>query len=599
MDKFTNYLLLSLAALFPVLIACVFFEVNKRTKFNKLNFWVKQVIYGSTFGILAILGTHFGIKFEYATANVRDASVIISGLCFGWPAGIIAGFIGGFERLIIGFIDPAMEFTQIACSVSTFIAGLAAAGLRKFIFDDERPRIMSGFFLGFVIETFHLFMVFVTRMDDYAKAYIVIQYCTAPMLIANSISVLLALFALRVLEFGKETFKKPDFKSLPHQTIIYLAMVVFFAFVGSTLFMAFFEKSMNSRLAEGVVITLSNGVKISEEDLLTNIHLYINTFLEIIVFGIVFVEMNLLSKKLVTDNLEQTNKSLKKITAGNLDEVVQKVGITEFDELSTGINHTVTALKGYIDAANKRIDEELAFAKSIQTSVLPNVFPAFPDRKELDIYASMKTAKEVGGDFYDFYFSATYKFNFTIADVSGKGIPAALFMMRAKQAIKSLAETNCPIDEVLTRANNSLCEGNDAGMFVTAWTGAIDLKTGVLSFANGGHNPPLVKRGNGKFEYLRTKPNMVLAGMEGMKYTPNEMKLEKGDIVYLYTDGVTEAINEKGEQFGEKRLQEALNSKEFKTSKDLCEHITKVHNKFTGKADQFDDITMVAFKYLG
>ncbi len=200
---------------------------------------------------------------------------------------------------------------------------------------------------------------------------------------------------------------------------------------------------------------------------------------------------------------------------------------------------TVAALKRYIDEAAARIDKELEFAKNIQSSALPSVFPAFPQRKDFDIHATMHTAKEVGGDFYDFYITDGNILNFLIADVSGKGIPAAMFMMRAKTQLKSLTESGLSMDEVFTRGNNGLCEGNDAGMFVTAWQGGLNLETGLVSFANAGHNPPLVKHKDGSFEYLKSRAGLVLAGMEGLKYKEQELNLSAGDIIFLYTDGVT------------------------------------------------------------
>lgn len=325
----------------------------------------------------------------------------------------------------------------------------------------------------------------------------------------------------------------------------------------------------------------------------------LNSFMEVIVFAVLFTLIYSLLDKSVVKKIEVINDDLNTITKGNLDTKVDVRSSKEFSSLSDDINFTVDALKGYIDAANRRIDEELKFAKSIQESVLPSTFPAFPDRKEFDIHATMHTAKQVGGDFYDFYFSNSKRFTFTIADVSGKGIPAALFMMRAKQALKSLTQTNIPINEVFEKGNNNLCEGNEAGMFVTAWSGSIDLETGILSFANGGHNPPLIKRANGKFEYLHSKPNMVLAGMDGLPYKYNELTLEPGDIVYLYTDGVTEAITKDREQFGEERLQNVLNSKDYTSCDEICDAVYKAVTEFVGDADQFDDITMLAFKYNG
>ena len=256
-------------------------------------------------------------------------------------------------------------------------------------------------------------------------------------------------------------------------------------------------------------------------------------------------------------------------------------------------------MKHYIAEASARIDKELEFAKNIQGSALPNVFPAFPKRHDFDIFASMNPAKEVGGDFYDFYMTHDEKLHFLVADVSGKGIPAAMFMMRAKTELKSLTEADVPLEEVFTHGNAALCEGNDAGMFVTAWQGGLDLSTGIVRFANAGHNPPLVRHGDGRFEYLKSKVGFVLAGMDGVRYREQELLLQPGDIIYLYTDGVTEAQNADGELYGEKRLKKAINSVEFGSMEELCTYIKGDVDAFVGEAPQFDDITMVALKYIG
>ncbi len=330
-----------------------------------------------------------------------------------------------------------------------------------------------------------------------------------------------------------------------------------------------------------------------------NVALYVNTFLEILVFAILFGIIYLLIKRVVVNQIKNINSSLSKITGGDLNEVVNVRTNVEFASLSDDINTTVDTLKRYINEASARIDAELEFAKQIQISALPNVFPAFPKRRDFDIFASMKPAKEVGGDFYDLYMTGTDTLHILIADVSGKGIPAAMFMMRAKTELKSLTESDLPINEVFTRGNAALCEGNDAGMFVTAWQGDIDLVNGVVRYVNAGHNPPVVRHKDGKFEFLRSKAGFVLAGMEEMRYKAQEFQLTEGDIIYLYTDGVTEATNAENILYGNDRLLEKLNSEEWADMEDLCKNIKSDVDGFVGDASQFDDITMLAFRYIG
>jgi len=330
-----------------------------------------------------------------------------------------------------------------------------------------------------------------------------------------------------------------------------------------------------------------------------NVSVGVTTVMQIMVFAALFIMIYVLVNRLVVKNIYQINESLSAITEGKLDTVVNVRSHEEFDALSNDINTTVETLKRYIADAAARIDAELAFAKAIQHSAMPSVFPPYPNRREFDIHAAMYTAKEVGGDFYDFYFIDEDTLVFLIADVSGKGIPAAMFMMRSKTLIKSCAESGMSVEEVFITANEKLCEGNDAGMFVTAWMGLLNVKTGVLTFANAGHNPPLLKRADGSFEYLRSRAGFVLAGMEGIRYRKNEMQLNPGDTICLYTDGVTEATDTNEKLYGEERLLSLLNSHPVVSAQSTCEAVKADVDAFVGEAEQFDDITMLCLRYNG
>ena len=337
----------------------------------------------------------------------------------------------------------------------------------------------------------------------------------------------------------------------------------------------------------------------SEAMVSRDVSLKVFTALQIAIFGALFALIFILVRRLVVKNIYKVNHSLSKITEGKLDTVVDVRSHVEFDSLSNDINATVDTLKRYIKEAEERIDAELAFAKAIQHSALPSVFPPYPNRTEFEIYATMHTAKEVGGDFYDFYFIDDENLAFLMADVSGKGIPAAMFMMTSKTIIKSLAESGMSVEQVFTYANEKLCEGNDAGMFVTAWMGILNVKTGKVLFANAGHNPPLIKHADGTYEYLKSRAGFVLAGMEGVRYRKNELELEPGDAIYLYTDGVTEATDLNNELYGEERLYNVLAANKDADTKTICELIKEDVDKFVDEAPQFDDITMLALKYNG
>ena len=244
----------------------------------------------------------------------------------------------------------------------------------------------------------------------------------------------------------------------------------------------------------------------------------------------------------------------------------------------------------------ERISTELNLASDIQSNMLPNIFPAFPERNDFDIYATMDPAKEVGGDFYDFFFVDDRHLALVIADVSGKGVPAAMFMVITKTLIKDHTQLGLSPSEVFTRVNNILCEGNDAGLFVTAWMGVLDLDTGILSYANAGHNHPVVML-NGETSFLKSKPGFVLAGMENIKYSQFELQLHRGDKIFLYTDGATEATNLDNELYGEERLITCLRKQLGKNVEDTLHGVRDDIDKFVGKAEQFDDLTLLAFDY--
>ena len=251
-----------------------------------------------------------------------------------------------------------------------------------------------------------------------------------------------------------------------------------------------------------------------------------------------------------------------------------------------------------ITAEKERIGAELNVATQIQADMLPRIFPAFPERQEFDIYATMNPAKEVGGDFYDFFLVDDDHLAVVIADVSGKGVPAALFMVIAKTLIKNHAQNKETPGEVFTNTNEQLCEGNDAGLFVTAWMGVLQISTGHFVYVNAGHNPPLLRRAGGSFEWLKSRPGFVLAGMEGVRYRENEMELAPGDVLYLYTDGVTEATDAHQQLFGEERLQAALNEQPMLPVGQMLSKIKGCIDTFVGEAEQFDDITMLGLEYL-
>lgn len=250
-------------------------------------------------------------------------------------------------------------------------------------------------------------------------------------------------------------------------------------------------------------------------------------------------------------------------------------------------------------AERERIETELAFASSIQENALPNEFPAFPGRKDFDIFASMTPAKAVGGDFYNYFLTDEDHLILMIGDVSGKGVPAALFMMENCILLRGKAEAGGTPAEILESVNEYVCGHNKMDMFFTLWMGVLELSTGVITFTNAGHEDAAVFRKGGGFELFRTKHGFVCGGMPGIRYRNSEMKLEKGDKLFLYTDGVPEATDGNNCMFAEKRMLEALNEYQDGTPQEILEGVRRNVERFVGDAPQFDDLTMLCLEYRG
>ena len=795
------YVRLLVISLVPIGLSVGFYLLRRLSFIKKIPYAAMQVIIGLFFGGASVFGTEFGVLIDGAVINVRDAAPLCAGLIFGAPSGIIAGFIGGVERWF-AVMWGAGEYTRLACTISTILAGFFAGALRKFLFDNKRPTWGLGFATGAVMEVVHLSLVFVTHLNDTAQAYDVIKRCALPMIFVNSFAVMASLLIITIISSGIH-HSEHRARGISNKIQARLLLCVLLAYLITTVFVyllqtstsvtnaqtllrenisdikneitdsldtdlfercdkiRIFEESgidrsleslaseyevseinivdsngiitdstepdfigfdMNSGSQSAEFMVLTTGTKrysqeygpvsydqsiyrkyvgmsmlrggfvqigLGDEDFRENIgkrvsrlasfrhistdgymiiadeneriistaltgkssrlsvsglsvqdapktgelyraavygekciclydyvegyhvfamipeadvfatrdaSVYVNSFMEVLVFAAMFCLIYLLIKRHVVDNIRTVNNDLGKIINGNLDTVVNVRGSEEFASLSDDINSTVDTLKHYIVEAASRIDKELAFAKSIQHSALPSIFP---DEPSFDLYATMDTAKEVGGDFYDFYRLRDGRLVFLIADVSGKGIPAAMFMMTSKTMIKNLAESGLPLDEVMTEANKKLCETNEAGMFVTVWIGILDTSTGHVDFVSAGHNPPLLYRAGSGYEYLKAKVSFVLAGMDGVKYRRQELELAPGDKLYLYTDGVTEATDPENALYGEDRLKTYLNAHSGDGARATLEGVRADVDSFVGSAEQFDDITMLILEYKG
>ena len=308
-----------------------------------------------------------------------------------------------------------------------------------------------------------------------------------------------------------------------------------------------------------------------------------------------------LLNRMIARPIDKTNDALARITAGDLEARVDAHETSEFESLSSGINSTVDTLQGWIAEAESRMDAELETAKAIQESALPQVFPPYPDILRFDIYATMKAAKQVGGDFYDFFLiggadTDAGKLGFVMADVSGKGVPAALFMMKAKTQIRDYLENGVALSDAVENANRLLCDGNEAGMFVTAWVGVLDYTTGHVDYVNAGHNPPLLWQYDGGWRWLKQKSGLPLGLFDGVPYKTHSVDCKPGDQFLLYTDGVTEAMDVDGALYGEERLEQLVNENYFLHPRRLVQAVHRDVSVHARGAEQSDDITILALE---
>lgn len=351
------------------------------------------------------------------------------------------------------------------------------------------------------------------------------------------------------------------------------------------------------------------GVDVSMPNLQNNIiHFLIRVIVAVVFvvlvavwFYFVFVKRRIVNpinmlksaSKNMVDNLENQEEIQFSIKTGN-----------EIEELFESFSQMYYEMIDYIEklsavmAEKERIGAELDVATQIQASMLPCIFPAFPDRDELDIYATMTPAKEVGGDFYDFFMVDERHVAIVMADVSGKGVPAALFMVIGKTLIKDHTQSGRNLGEVFTEVNNILCESNDNGMFITAFEGVLDLVTGEFRYVNAGHEMPFIYRKDEGYEAYKIRPGFVLAGMENIKYKEQKIQLNIGDRIFQYTDGVTEATDKDNQLYGMDRLNRILNKECQTCSPEKTLELVKADiDAFVGDNDQFDDITMLCIEY--
>ena len=322
-----------------------------------------------------------------------------------------------------------------------------------------------------------------------------------------------------------------------------------------------------------------------------------------------FIAFSIWSAKRFVEPILELKDGVKQIAQGNLDKTLSLQTGDEIEQLADSVNDMTAALKTYIadlsavTAEKERIATELSVARHIQEGMLPKTFPAFPDKTEFDIYASMHAAKEVGGDFYDFYLVDEDHLAVTIGDVSGKGVPAALFMVVAKTVLQNnmlLLKKAEALGEIMARANDRLCRDNEEDMFVTVFMGLLDIRSGEFSYVNAGHNRPLLRQGKNGFTWLPKADTCMMGLMEGMEFPVRKLQLNPGDCLFLYTDGVTEAMDPEGRLFSDEKLEALLKAvPSGKAAKDILALVSEAVKAHAGNAEQSDDVTMLGLIYKG
>ena len=332
------------------------------------------------------------------------------------------------------------------------------------------------------------------------------------------------------------------------------------------------------------------------------LHVILWTLTAIVLFIIVY---SVILRRGIIKPIKTLTKEAERFAKTNLPSG-EPINIRQKDEvgiLARAVEKMETDIARYtenltvITAEKERVNTELSVATRIHANMLPSIFPAFPNRKEFDIFATMNPAKEVGGDFYDFFMVDERHLAIVMADVSGKGVPAALFMVIGKTLIKDHTWPGKDLGSVFDEVNELLCESNSEGLFITAFEGVLDLVSGEFRFVNAGHEIPYICKKNGKFEPYKIRAGFVLAGMEGMRYKCGEMQLEAGDKIFQYTDGITEAANVRMELYGMDRLTAVLGENSDLPPGELLPAVKRDIDNFVGEAPQFDDITMLCLEY--
>ncbi|MCK5095240.1 MAG: SpoIIE family protein phosphatase [Spirochaetes bacterium] len=566
-------------------------DIQDRTK--KI---IRTVLLTLLFGGMAIFATLRGIDFMGAVANARDLAPLIAGMLGGPVAGIGAGLIGGVHRFFYG------GFTSTPCGIATIIAGLVGGVIYRL----NKGNFISPLFaviLGIAMESFHMLLVLlISRPFD--QALLVVKNLALPMIVSNALG--LGLFSLIIQNYIKKHIIEAAKKKTENELgVVNLLQTSILPSISSEMKeepeMDFSFEELIPFMAREVY---KKGIVLFNKDDKADKIFYIQKGLmklveinKIVGEGTIIGETGIFSpyhKRTLTAVCE-TDLEVFAIDQEKIFKVLYQSPSLLLGLLQLSIKRFSVNLKETI-AEKEQIESELKIARSIQASMLPT---RFPERKDIDIFAIMEPAWEVGGDFYDFFFIDKNKICMIIGDVSGKGITAALFMVISKTLLKTESLRGLEPGDILFRVNNLLYPDNEECMFVTVFCSILDLKTGELQYANAGHNPPLLYTDSDGFQFIDVNKGFVLAGMDNTKFVTEKMYLKSDDLIFLYTDGVTEAMNPDQKQFSNNRLLQTLSNLKGKKVQKCIEGVREEVRSFVKEETQSDDITMLALKYNG
>ncbi len=545
---------------------------------------------------------------ELTQMRPTSALTPVLGMIFGWPAalGCAAGNLvcdlsAGYE-LLYAAINSSLQFLYAMCAYFFWKKINRESGNKKFRLDSVSRILKFCLLLGMNALLTVLFTSILNHAYNVSdiisldNLYLFINSFDAGLLFGAPLMILGSLLQMHMENLRKDGETKPVRFSMNERMIL------------NTLI-----NGLCICVLVGTAVYLTDRYGAGNVGVLGRIYLFetlaMNTYFALSVGFMRFTERK------ISDPIEKLAKIAGSYYAGHATDSqrsrllseceVYAKDSTEVGELARSYMSMIRDLGEYVDnlqnvmAEKERINAELKLASDIQAHMLPCIFPPFPEHSEFDLYALMHPAKEVGGDFYDFFMIGESRLALIVADVSGKGVPAALFMVITKTLIKNYAQTGKEPSEVFTTVNRLLCDGNDAGLFVTAWMGILDIKTGELTYANAGHNPPLLKRAGGEFEYLRERSGLVLAGMDNIKYRQSSLTVKPGDRLFLYTDGVTETTDTRQRLYGEERLRRFMNDHAHCGTEEMLKELGLSLQSFADGEAQFDDITMLLIDFNG